>query len=91
MWCVSSYCVVVRHSASHCLTPSPLRQDKARAAVYERDDAVMRLKREVALQRARAGGSAALQPREVAELLGERKVSARAGLCMCVFVVVGVG
>ncbi|GLC60256.1 hypothetical protein PLESTB_001591400 [Pleodorina starrii] len=47
--------------------------DKARAAVYERDDAVMRLKREVAMQRARAGGSAALQPREMAELLGERK------------------
>ncbi|EFJ44333.1 hypothetical protein VOLCADRAFT_95510 [Volvox carteri f. nagariensis] len=47
--------------------------EKARAAVYERDDAVMRLKREVAMQRARAGGSAALQPRELAELLGERK------------------
>ncbi|GIL77162.1 hypothetical protein Vretimale_3156 [Volvox reticuliferus] len=47
--------------------------DKARATVYERDEAVMRLKREVAIQRARAGGSAALQPREMAELLGERK------------------
>ncbi|GIL58822.1 hypothetical protein Vafri_13804 [Volvox africanus] len=47
--------------------------DKARATVYERDEAVMRLKREVAMQRARAGGAAALQPREMAELLGERK------------------
>ncbi|GLI59527.1 hypothetical protein VaNZ11_001419 [Volvox africanus] len=47
--------------------------DKARATVYERDEAVMRLKREVAMQRARAGGSAALQPRELSELLGERK------------------
>ncbi|PNH11907.1 hypothetical protein TSOC_001229, partial [Tetrabaena socialis] len=47
--------------------------EKCRTTVNERDMVVMRLKREVAVQRSKAGGAAAPQPRELAELLGEHK------------------